>query len=599
MPVRHGLSLLALLLASGLLQAQEAPEQLLSAKTQLYLRWDGGKVHRAAYLKTALGKMMQGDTGKMIDNLFSLLKDNLTATLTVKGLLEGAPPAKVETIQAEVSEAATILDLLGDHGLIVAAEAAGALPPSGQVTLIVPNCEKGGALFAALRLAAAAQELDIKKSKIEERNVSTIDYGPANVAFWIENKHAVVVVTTGKPEAAVKRMLAAKGPRLTENAMYKKLTAFKEFETAARGYLDVESLAEMAGLFGKEAKQTVEALGLDGLKGVTILSGYEGEAERGLTEIHYKGERKGLLGLLTGKPFKLADVPALPSDTISWSMTTFDAGAAYDALLKAVETVAGIFAADALVQVRETIKLIDQTLGINVRKDLLGSLGDRVVQYTSPAEGVFTLSQTIAIKVKDPSKLMESLDQAAKGLAGVANVKLAVKKKKYRGVDLREVRVNEQGFFFLPTYAVVDGWLVVSFYPQPVQGFILRTKGELPVWKPDETIERSLDKLPREFLSVSVSDPRPSVKQVLSLAPLAGSAVRSFFPETKFDPSLIPNAHEACKHLFPNVTVMSDDGKATRIHTRASLSLPFDVAGLDSYLIGIAGVSAFGFFLGN
>jgi hypothetical protein len=578
------------------LAAQDAPEKLLSAKTQLYVRWDGAKAHRPAYLKTAVGKMMQGDMGKLFDNLFTLAKENVTAAFTVKGLLEGAPPAKVETIQAEVSEAAKILDMLGDHGLIIAAEVSGYLPPVGQATFIVPNCEKGGALFAALRLLAATQEFTVQKTGIEDRAVSIIDYGPVKAVWWMEGKHAVVTLTTDKPEAVVKRMATPKGERLNDTARFKKLNEFKEFETAARGFFDVESLTKMAALLGKEVAQAIEQLGLDGLKTITVQSGYEGEAERGLVEIHYSGERKGLLGLMTGKPFKLADVPALPSDTISWSMTTFDAGATYDVILKAAETITGAFAPDALAQVKETIKQIDQTLGINVRKDLLGSLDDRVLSYTSPAEGVFTLSQTVAFKVKDPTKLLDSLDTAAKSLAGLANAKVAVKKRKYRGVDLREVRINEQGFFFLPTYAVVDGWLVMGYFPQGVQGFILRSKGEIPAWKPDELVERSLNKLPREFTAISVSDPRPSVKQVLALAPLIGSAIRSFFPETKFDPGLIPNGHEACKHLFPNVTVTSDDGKTTRIHTRASLALPFDVAGVDAYILGFAGISAFGFF---
>jgi hypothetical protein len=595
MPLRHSL-LLALLFAPGLVRAQDAPEQLLSAKTQLYLRWDGGKAHRAAYLQTALGKMMQGDTGKMVDNLFGLLKDNVTAALTVKGLLEGAPPAKVETIQAEVAEASKILEMLGDHGIIVAAEITGTIPPAGQVTLIVPNCGKGGALFAALRLAAAAQDITVKKEKAEDRDLYSIAYGPTNVGWWMEGKHAVVVATTKSAEAALKVMTAGNGPRLAANPMYKKLSEFKEFETTARAFLDAESLVKLAGGFGKEAKQAIEALGLDGLKGATFLSGYEGEAERGLTEIHYSGERKGLLALMTGKPFKLADVPALPQDTITWNMTAFDAAAVYDASLKALETIAGILPAPEAAQIKQAIQQIDQALGIDVRKDLFGALGDRMLQYSSPAEGVFSLSQTIAIKVKDGTKLLDTVDQAVKGIGGLTNAKMGVKKRKYRGIDMREVRVNEQGFFFLPTYAVVDGWLVMAFFPQPVQGFILRSKGELPGWKPDESVERSLNKLPKEFLSVSVSDPRPSVKQVLSLAPMIGSAVRGFFPETKFDPGLIPNGHEACKHLFPNVTVTSDDGKTTRIMTRASLALPFDVAGLDSYVLGAAGIGFFGLF---
>ena len=44
-------------------RAQEAPEQLLPDGAQIYFRWDGIEAHRAAYEKTAIGKMMQRDTG--------------------------------------------------------------------------------------------------------------------------------------------------------------------------------------------------------------------------------------------------------------------------------------------------------------------------------------------------------------------------------------------------------------------------------------------------------------------------------------------------------------------------------------------------------
>jgi hypothetical protein len=286
-----------------------------------------------------------------------------------------------------------------------------------------------------------------------------------------------------------------------------------------------------------------------------------------------------------GKPFKLSDVPALPADCIGWSMSTFDSAAYYDNVLKAVQAAVAVFAPDQAAKIKEFVEQADQVLGINVRKDLLGALGDRLLQYSSPGEGIFTLSQTIAIKVKDGSKLLDTLDQVSRSLAGLANAKIAIKKRKYRDVDVREVRIQEQGFFFLPTYAVVGDWLVLSYYPQPVQGFILRAKGELPAWKPDESVTRSLEKMPGEFLSISVSDPRPTIKQVLAIAPLVGSAVRSFFPDTKFDPALIPNSHEACKHLFPTVSVLSDDGRTTRLHTRAALALPFDAAGLDAFVI--------------
>src|SRR5437868_4525241 len=52
-----------LLLAPAVVRAEEVPERLLPAGTQIYLRWDGIEPHRAAYEKLTLGKMLQGVTG--------------------------------------------------------------------------------------------------------------------------------------------------------------------------------------------------------------------------------------------------------------------------------------------------------------------------------------------------------------------------------------------------------------------------------------------------------------------------------------------------------------------------------------------------------
>jgi hypothetical protein len=139
---------------------------------------------------------------------------------------------------------------------------------------------------------------------------------------------------------------------------------------------------------------------------------------------------------------------------------------------------------------------------------------------------------------------------------------------------------------------VHNGWLVIGYYPQNVQGYILRAGGEVPVWKPGPEVRAAFDQLPKEFVSVSVSDPRPTVKQLLSIAPLLAALGNSFLPEAKIDVGSLPNAHEATKHLFPNVSVIHDDGKTFRQETRASLALPFDAAGLDLYVIAIGAAGA-------
>ncbi len=591
---RHAL-LLLVFLAPALARADDAsPEHLLPATTQVFMRWDGLSAHREAYDRTAMGKMMKGDMGKFLDSAVKQLQDGLGGALTVSELLGGVPPAELEKLQKDATQASKLPSLLIDQGFLLGIEVRSALPPSAQVTIIVPNgAARSAPLTSAIRLIAGLNKVPIKESKHGKGSLYSIDAEPVYLGWWNEGPHLVLVVGSDKVEVAAKRMSEGTHARLTANPLYKKIAGFKQFQTNARAFLDVAAVAKLARGVHPEAGKIIDQLGLDGLKSITFYSGFEDIAERGLMEVDVSGGRKGLLALATGKSFKLSDVPPLPDDTVSWTMTSFDAAATYDTVLATIETMVKLYDPNELPRIQEGLKVANEILGIDIRKDLLGSLGDQLVQYSSPAEGPFNLGQTFLIKAKDPARLQETLDQALKGVAKSTGVDITVKKRKYRGVELREVHFKQQGFFFLPTYAVHKDWLVVSYYPQPVQGYILRATGELPSWKPDAAVRASLEKLPQEFTSISVSDPRPGVKQLLSLAPMIAQAISSAVPDVKLDVGSIPNGHEVCKHLFPNVSIATDDGKVLRYETRASLSMPFDASGIDTYVLGFALVGLF------
>ncbi len=264
-------------------------------------------------------------------------------------------------------------------------------------------------------------------------------------------------------------------------------------------------------------------------------------------------------------------------------MTNFDSGAFYDTAYVGAEDVFAIADPEQAPAVKEFAKAADEALGLDLRKDLLDSLGDKVVFYTSPSEGPLSLGMTLMVRVKDAKKAQEALDQAVKGLGKASGADLTLKKKTYHGVEMREVRVAAQGFIFVPSYVIYKDWLVIAPYPQQVQGYILRAKGDLAAWKPDQRVQKSLAELPKEFISISYDDPRPTIREVLSIAPLVGGTVNSFVPDSKFEVGSLPNAQEATEHLFPNVAVTTDDGKTLRVETRASLALPVDVTGLDAY----------------
>ena len=593
---RHGLALL-LLLFPGLIRAQEAPENLLPAAAQVYLRFDGIDPHRAAYLKTGLGQMLQGDTGTFLSSLFKQLEEGAAAGLTVEQLFRGGSPQQMKKMQADAKAATRLPLLLGEKGFLLAVEVRTLEPPQAQLTLIVPDAgPRADSVFGPIRLGAGLAKAEIKESKIAGRAVSSLDLEVVHLSWWLEGKHAVLTLGTDTPEVAVKSMTAGNQPRLTANPLFKRIQGFNTFETAARAFIDTGALAKLGSQRGPEVRRLLADLGLDGLKSLVFYSGFDGRAQRDLVEWDLPGPRKGLLALLGGKSFRLSDVPPLPPDVVSWSMTNFDTGAFYDTSVQAIEDIVRLVSPDDVAKVKGALKEADTVLGFDLRKDLLGSLGERFAQYASASEGPLALGQVGLFQVKDPDKLQRSIDQAIKSLGQASGVDVKVKKRPYAGVDMRLVQVRQQGFIFAPTYAIVDGWLVVSLFPQPVEGLIVRLQGHPGRLETLAANRGNPAQMPKEFLSISWSDPRPSIKQILSIAPLIGGSVASFLPDVNFDVASLPNTQEATRHLFPNVSITTDDGKTLRNETRGSLSLPIDLTGVDTYAI-FGFLSYFGRFL--
>jgi hypothetical protein len=581
-----GLAVL-LLTVPQLCAAQDAPEQLLSAGTQVYLRWDGIEAHRSAYAQTALGKMLAGDTGKFLASALNQIQDLAATGLTGQQLLQGIPPEQLQQIQKAVADAPKFLALLGRRGIVVGVEVRSLQPPNGQLTVIVPDAgDEASSFFGNVRLAASLLKLNVEELAIGGRSVSHIAAGPVHVSWWIEGRHALLVAGTDDPQSAIKQLQS--GPRLVDNPLFKRLQGFKRFETGARAFADLAALVHLAEGRGDHAQKFIKGLGLDRLKTWTFQSGFDGDAERTMYELEAPGPRTGLLRMLQSDRFKLADVPPLPSDVVSWSVTNFDATVFYDAILQAAESVIALVAPDSLPAIRGLVEQIDLVLGVSLRNDLLGSLGNRFALYNSPGEGIFTFGQTYLFRVRDAKKLQASLEQAIKATAKLVNLDASIRKVSYHGVVLNEVHVRQQGFFFVPTFALDNGWLAVSYYPQAIQGFVLRSKGKLPVWKPEGQVEKALAQLPQEYVSISVTDPRATVRQFLTLAPLIAGGIKSAVPDATFEVGAIPNAHEATQHLFPNVSVVSDDGTVLRSETRASLALPIDLSGLDAYAVFFA-----------
>jgi len=618
----------------------ESPDLLLSPTAQLYARWDGIAAHNETYKKSIWGPVMAGPTGDSIRALVAKAPKLVGNSLLAEPLLDGKEPAQLKANLADLKNASKLIELVGDRGVIVSAEVrepsptlkgigsalggllGGKMPgpealiPDSQILVVVPDvADQAEVLFSAVRLAMRAGENQIEKLPADSgrtgfRFTAPQQAGPPfpiHAAWWVEGKHFVLYAGTMKPETVI-REVAANGKKggVTGHPLYQRVNANPGFTSVARGFVDAGRVVGLAkslvGPFVPGVKERIDDLGLGGLKAVVFNSGFDGRESRAIWEVDLPGERKGLGKVLKRESLGIHDLPPMPPDVSRFSALRVDPTATYDAGIMAVEaltmfapTVGGEEGKDAAETIRNRReyfeKEFEKFLGVSIRDDVLPYVGDKVVMFQSPTEGLSVFGTVICVSLKDPAKIKSVSDRINGGLETIASAPIKLRKKSLLGVEIREL--HSRGFGILtPTYAFVDDWIVVSMHPQAVQGFILRSKGELAKWQPDAATTARLAKLPQDGCGLQFCRPESTAQNLCVVGPLIIAQLSQFGrfnqSESDYDPidvGLIPNGHEVSKHLFPNLTVTRDDGKSIRIEVNESFSVPGEFIGLEPLVV--------------
>lgn len=464
--------------------------------------------------------------------------------------------------------------------------------PDLQLTLIVPNAGDRKELAAFFKLL---DQSEMKRTEIRhlDRVAQEMKIDKLRIAWWAEGKHFVVTVGTVPTKTAITRMAAA-GDGVTVHPLYQQLERKQKFEVVSRAFGNGASLWRvirvlLRGSGNDRLYPLLELSGSTGIQTVRMWEGFDRDESRGVLEVDIApGPREGITKLYKPGKFELKDLPPLPADVHRWSAGILDITAAYELVLGYYSLLAGFAGPDgsksALIEQRQQIAdEIDGALGVKVA-DLLGSLGDLGVTYQTPGDGLLAAGQVFAIRIKDEAALKRQLGQLSQGIEKLGRDGLKVTRRTYEGVEMREFTLKEGGFV-LPTVAICDGWLVAAAYPQPVKGFILRSKGKLPAWKPDERTARTLAAIPPGPAAVQYSDPRQTVKLLLGGAqPLLGylSTKKDF--RDIIDPALLPNPGKhasRCSRTFSGRT-MTARRSAGRVATPSRCRLK--IIGIETLL---------------
>ncbi|MCC6671352.1 MAG: hypothetical protein IT458_09845 [Planctomycetes bacterium] len=321
-------------------------------------------------------------------------------------------------------------------------------------------------------------------------------------------------------------------------------------------------------------ERAIDALGLRSIVSMAGTFSYENGRSVGRSFTHApQPQRKGFFAG-SHRPLDMSFLPWVPKDAVSVSASTFDVTAIYDGLMAAVK------AYDPKVHqhLEAMMKPYEEQIGVNLREDLFGALGDSYVAWsmpmatiTNPPEGAYL------VKVKDQERLLKALNALTKMSQGV--VSLDSVDRQGTQMHVLRLRFEELGGMggggglnmlggFSPTFAFKKDFLVAGFSGSDVKRALDRMdrapdakdgKGDV---RNNAEFSAFLAKMPKEGIeAVSFTDWKSTFEGYYQ----GLTSVLAFLPidndEIPLDLQLLPDQSSLTKHLFGAMGWTRSDGE--------------------------------------
>jgi hypothetical protein len=202
----------------------------------------------------------------------------------------------------------------------------------------------------------------------------------AQPPFPVKVVHAgelvALMVGYDNPQAA----LGGQGKSLADDASFKSALGQVMKDPVATIYVDYQKLLDTIGNVAKtadpQAGEAVDkirrALGLNGIKRIIATSGFDGKDWGTMGFVEAPQPRTGLLKLINAEPLSEQALSVIPQTATMAAAQRVDCSPLLPTLRDAVRDVHP----DAVDQFDQFLKSIAQQSGVDIEKDLIGSLGD-------------------------------------------------------------------------------------------------------------------------------------------------------------------------------------------------------------------------------
>ncbi|MBC7782598.1 MAG: hypothetical protein H7144_02070 [Burkholderiales bacterium] len=301
---------------------------------------------------------------------------------------------------------------------------------------------------------------------------------PRDVPMRVRQSGDVVAVLFGyAPDDPVLAGADGTATPLAGSAAFKTSLARADSDAVIMLYVDVKSVTELVqSLIGKEvrdpnivakARTLTEELGLLGVNTLTLTGTFK---DRNWQETMFidAPARKGLLSLLTAKPFDAGLLGRVPASSTSMSAARLDLSKALTEIRRVATAVDPAWGD----LVGKGIGAATVAVGKNFETDILEPLGDEWVMYNSPEiAGDGFLGMVAINKLDNPLKAKQGLGALSMFVSNTATTfttpngfRISVATMKMDDVTVYYVATP----LVAPAWAIKDGYLYTGLYPQSV-----------------------------------------------------------------------------------------------------------------------------------
>lgn len=315
--------------------------------------------------------------------------------------------------------------------------------------------------------------------------------------------------------------------------------------------------------------RAVDALGLRSIQGMGMSTAYAKDRSVTKSFTHApEDQRKGLTAMSSGT-IGLDFLRWVPKDAVTFSATSMDVAALYDGILNAVRA----YDEDLAQMLLGQLSQMEQQLGVSLREDLIGSMGQQLVTWSMPMAGfgAMTPEMGIVMEMREPDRFMRALEAAAKMSQGA----IELDKIERRGLEAHQLRFNfDLGNTAMPmnplasmspTFVFDKGMMVAAFTSSDLRRTMARLEreddpsGDI---RSNEAFAPLLSQLPEDGVtSVSFTDWKAQFEGYYQMM----TSMLVFVPidqNVPIDLALLPDASTLTQHLSGSLTwgVQDKDG---------------------------------------